>query len=79
MRSGERADVARIFGIVEPLPVTDAVARRAGEHLRRFRRSHGSIDLVDYVIAATAQLNGADLKTLNVKHFPMFKGLRRPW
>ncbi|MGH2357708.1 MAG: hypothetical protein ACRDGJ_06795 [Candidatus Limnocylindria bacterium] len=51
-------------------------ARRAGEHLRRYRRSHGGIDLVDYVVAATAEARDARLMTLNVTHFPMFAGLR---
>ncbi len=79
MRSGERADVATLFGFVRLLPVTDAVARRAGEHMRRYRRSHAGIDLADYLIAATAQLGAATLVTLNVRHFPMISGLRPPW
>ena len=33
--------------------MSHAIARRAGEHLRRYRRSHTGIDLVDYVVAAT--------------------------
>jgi predicted nucleic acid-binding protein len=76
MRSDERASVAGLFGSLTLLPVSDGVARRAGELLRTYRRSHGGIDLVDYVIAATAQAYDAPLMTLNVKHFPMFEGLR---
>ena len=79
MRSGERRDVSRLFDGLLLLPVTDAVARRAGKQLRRFRRSHPGIDLADYLIAATAEEEGASLVTLNVKHFPMFSGLRPPW
>lgn len=79
MRSGERVQVASLFSVIRLLPVTDAIARRAAEHLRRFRRSHTGIDLVDYVVAATAELHDAKLATLNVRHFPMFKGLRPPW
>lgn len=79
MRTREQTAVARLFGIVTLVPVSDAIARLAGEHLRRFRRSHGGIDVVDYVIAATAGLHEADLATLNVRHFPMIKGLRPPW
>jgi predicted nucleic acid-binding protein len=59
--------------------VSDPIAARAGEHLRRYRRSHQGIDLVDYVIAATAELHEATLATLNVRHFPMFEGLGSPW
>ena len=34
---------------------------------------------VDHAIAATAILAGAELLTCNVRHFPMFPGLRPPW
>jgi predicted nucleic acid-binding protein len=79
MRSGERRSVGSLFSILRLLPVTDAVARRAGELLRGYRRSHQDIDLVDYAVAATVELHGATLATLNVKHFPMIKGLRPPF
>lgn len=76
MRSAERAAVARLFGSLTLEPVTDVIARRAGEQLRAYRRSHPGIDVVDYVIAATAEIHEAELVTLNVRHFPMLRGLR---
>jgi predicted nucleic acid-binding protein len=76
MRSDERTSVAGLFDAMRLLPVTDPIARRAGEHLRRYRRSHGGIDLVDYLVAATAETYNVPLLTLNVRHFPMFKSLR---
>lgn len=76
MRSAERADVARLFGVLTLVPVTDAIAQRAGAHLRAHRRSHQGIDLADYLIAATADIKEAALSTLNVKHFPMIEGLQ---
>ncbi len=79
MKSGERSQVFSLLGTLRLLPVTDAVARRAGELLRRYRRSHSGIDLVDYVVAATAELNDAQIMTLNVRHFPMFQNLRAPF
>ena len=79
MRSPERADVARLLGVMQLVPVSDAIASRAGEHVRTYRRSHQGIDIVDFVIAASAEAHQAELLTLNVKHFPMFKGLKRPW
>lgn len=79
MRSAERADVARLFGVLRLVPVTDAIASRAGQHLRTYRRSHRGIDLADYLIAASAEAHQAELVTLNLKHFPMFKGLAKPW
>ena len=75
MRSAERAAVARLFAVFSLEPVTDVIARRAGEYLRFHRHSHPGIDVVDYVIAATAEAHDADLLTLNVKHFPMRLGL----
>lgn len=77
MRSDEHASVAGLIESMRLVPVTDSIARRAGEHLRRFRRSHPGIDLVDYVIAATAEAHETSLVTLNVKHFPMFSGLAK--
>ncbi|MGI8998400.1 MAG: type II toxin-antitoxin system VapC family toxin [Candidatus Limnocylindria bacterium] len=76
MRSGERVSVAGLLDGMRLVAVTDAIARRAGEHLRRYRRSHSGIDLVDYVIAATAEAYDVPLLTLNVRHFPMFKDLQ---
>ena len=71
MRSAEGAAVARLFASLQVEPVTDVIAKRAGERLRAYRRTHPGIDIVDYVIAATAEIQGAELLTLNVKHFPM--------
>lgn len=79
MRSAERAEVARLFEALVLLPVTDAIARRAGSTLRRYRSSHRGIDLADYLIGATAEDNHLELATLNVRHFPAFPSLRPPW
>jgi predicted nucleic acid-binding protein len=76
MRSSERSAVASLFVVLRMEPVTDGIAKRAGEHLRAHRRSHPGIDVVDYVIAATAEEHHAELLTLNVKHFPMVSGLQ---
>jgi len=79
MRSDERRSVASLFGILRLLEVTDPIARRAGELLRAYRRSHPGIDLVDYAVAAMAEVHGARLITLNVTHFPMVAGLEAPY
>lgn len=79
MRSAERREVSRLFEAVGLLPVTDAIARRAGAHLRTYRRSHPGIDLADYLIGATAEEHQVPLVTLNVRHFPMFPELRPAW
>jgi predicted nucleic acid-binding protein len=61
------------------LPVDVAVADRAGQLAAQYRRSHGSIDAIDYLIAATAELSGSELWTRNVRHFPSLPGLRPPY
>jgi len=42
-------------------------------------RKHSGIGLGDYLIAATADVKGYRLATLNVRHFPMFTILRPPF
>jgi predicted nucleic acid-binding protein len=79
LRSAERRAADRLFALIAWVPVDEAVARRAGELGRRWRRSHPGIGAADLAIAATAEELGAELATLNLKHFPMFKGLRAPY
>jgi predicted nucleic acid-binding protein len=79
MRSAERREVWRLLGRLRKQPVDELTARRAGEFMRIHHRSHQGIGLGDYLVAATADVRGLELVTLNVKHFPMFKGLRPPF
>jgi predicted nucleic acid-binding protein len=79
MRSGERSAVWQLLGSLSVEDVTEVVARRAGELMRHYRRSHPGIGLGDYFIAATADVRGLELATLNVRHYPMFRGLRAPF
>lgn len=79
MRSGERREVWRLLAALRVEPVTVRVAHGAGEFMRRYRRSHADISLGDYLIAATADIQGLELATLNVRHFPMFEGLEPPF
>lgn len=46
---------------------------------RRYLRSHPGIEVSDLIVAALAQHLDADLKTTNLKHFPMFKDLKAPY
>lgn len=79
MRTAERREVWALLGALHPVPVTEVVARRAGELMREYRRSHSGIGTADYLIAATAETHGTALATLNVRHFPMFPGLTPPF
>jgi predicted nucleic acid-binding protein len=79
MRSAERRQVSRLLASLRTFAVTDRVAWQAAEYMRLYRRSHRAIGLGDYLIAATADVEGLDLATLNVRHFPMVKGLAAPF
>jgi predicted nucleic acid-binding protein len=79
MRIGERRAVWHLLGSFRVEGVNEVIGRRAGELIRTHRRSNVGIGLGDYLIAATAESTGLTLATLNVKHFPMFKGLRAPF
>ena len=65
--------------VTSVVTVTELIARRAGELMREFRRSHSGIGIADYLIAATSETHGAALATLNTRHFPMFPGLTSPF
>ncbi len=75
MRSGEEAFTNRLLDQLHWADVTREMADTAGRLAARHLRSHPGVDTVDYLIAAAAQLLGAELKTQNVKHFPMFPGM----
>ena len=79
MRSAERREAWRLLASFRAEPATEIIARQAGEFRRQYRRSHSGIGLGDYLIAATAEVKGYRLGTLNVKHFPMFQGLWPPF
>ncbi len=71
----EQAILDEFIALFRIVPVTAPIARAAGLLKRDFARSHGT-GLADAILAASAQAEGATLATLNVRHYPMFKGLR---
>ena len=76
-----RREEAQIEGLLtgsNVLPVTLDIARTAGQYIKHYGASHG-LDDFDALIAATAEHHGLALATLNVKHFPMLKGLKAAW
>lgn len=60
-------------------PVDTGIAEEAGALGRRWLPGHHTIDSADLAIAATARQLGLPLLTVNVRHFPMFDGLRAPY
>lgn len=78
MRDDESKVVASLLDRLFWLDTTSDLADRAGEFGRRYGRSHG-LDVVDAIVAAAAEFLSADLATVNVRDFPMFPGLTRPY
>ena len=64
-----------LMSLFRIIPVTPALARAGGLYKRDYAKSYG-LGLADTIIAATAEAENADLKTLNTKHYPMIEGLK---
>jgi len=64
-------DFLSLFRII---PVDAEIARAGGLYKRDYGKSHG-VGLADAILAATAEVEDAELTTLNVRHYPMLKGL----
>ncbi len=79
MRPEELETTERFMDALTWVPVDEEIARLAGSMAAEYRTSHSGIDAIDYVIAATATVTGADLLTTNVRHFPMIPLLRPPY
>lgn len=78
-RAPEVDAIRGLFSALRWLDVTPDVADRAGSLGARYLRSHPGIDTVDLLLGAAAELLGAPLLTLNVRHFPMLEGLERAY
>jgi predicted nucleic acid-binding protein len=65
----------KLLSIHPIIPVTTEIAKAGGLLRRKFGKSHG-VDVADAILAATTQAAEAELATLNVRHYPMFPGLR---
>ena len=64
-----------LISLFRVIPVSAELARAGGLYRKAYGKSHG-VGLADAIIAATVEAEDADLKTLNTKHYPMFKGLK---
>lgn len=60
------------------IPLTSGIAKTGGLYKRDYGKSHG-VGLADAIIAATCEAEGAELKTSNIKHYPMIKGLKQAY
>ena len=64
-------DFVSLFDVI---PMNSEIAKIGGLYKRDFGKSHG-VGLADAIIAATCHSKNAQLKTLNIKHYPMIKNL----
>lgn len=79
MRTSEEDATRSLLSALVWHPVDTEVAERAGMLGRQWLPSYHTIDSADLAIAATAQITGLALLTTNVRHYPMFAGLRSPY
>ena len=69
-RKGEKKQLEGLFLVLETLPLSAEIGKKAGDYMRTYFRSH-HVELGDALIAATAHVNQVPLWTLNKKHYPM--------
>ena len=72
--SEEQDALERFISLFRVVPVSAVIAKAGGLYKRDYGKSYG-VCLADAILAATADAEGAHLKTLNVKHYPMIKKL----
>ena len=71
----ELAALENFIPLFRVVPVGAGIAKAGGLYKRDYGTSHG-VGLADAILAATAEAENAELKTLNTKHYPMLKDLR---
>jgi hypothetical protein len=71
----EQVALEDFISLFRVIPVDAKIAKTGGLYKRDYAKSHG-VGLADAILAATAEAENAELKTLNTKHYPMLKGLR---
>lgn len=71
----ELAVLNDFISLFRTVPVSVNIAKAGGLYKRDYGKSHG-VGLADAILAATAEAENAELKTLNTKHYPMIKALK---
>lgn len=70
----EQVALSELLDLFPVVAVDSQVAKAGGLYRRDYGKSHG-VGLADAVVAATADVASASVKTLNIRHYPMFIGL----
>jgi predicted nucleic acid-binding protein len=71
------AAIEAMLNTVSIIAIDAPIAMRAGAIARRYGAK--GVGRFDALIAATSLVAGVPLVTLNIKHFPMLKGLKKPY
>jgi predicted nucleic acid-binding protein len=71
----EQTALENFVSLFRIIPVTAEIAKIGGLYKCDYGKSHG-VGLADAILAATSDLENAELQTLNIKHYPMIKGLK---
>lgn len=71
----EQTVLDRFISLFRIVPIDSDIAKAGGLYKRDFGKSH-RVGLADAILAATADKANAELKTLNIKHYPMIRGLK---
>ncbi len=74
----ERQDLVDFISLFQVLNITHEIAELGGLFKRDFGRTHG-VGLADALIAATSKIHQVELKTSNIKHYPMLKNVIAPY
>lgn len=70
-RPQEETGTRTLLNCFETVPVESAAADLAGQYVYQFSRRGATLHLEDALIGATAVVEGLNLVTQNVSHFPM--------
>ena len=70
----EQNVLQHFISLFRVVPIDAAIGKTGGLYRRDYGKSHG-VGLADAILAATAESENAELKTLNTKHYPMFKNI----
>ncbi|MGH2378336.1 MAG: PIN domain-containing protein [Candidatus Limnocylindria bacterium] len=80
MRPDEERRTRDLLGLIEWLPIGEPESEAAGVLGRQHLPANRGIDTPDLLLAELAQRQGAEVLTMNVKHFQeMFPGIRSPY
>jgi predicted nucleic acid-binding protein len=70
----EQDTINDFISLFRVIPIGVEIAKAGGLYKRDYGKSHG-VGLADAILAATAEMENAELVTLNIKHYPMIKRL----